>query len=403
MTYRNEPTHPALCVGTQSFPMGRWDITPRACCGLFGSLLPVKRPIHNTLTESLWWLTTDALLGAPGWAERCCKGTSVWQLVSDLVFSVMTQNSWPQVRVGKNTPVQHPHHSCRWTNPSKHPPQLLYTPLSTHWWWWNMLDRSTLSFPLSASMEAPEKHLSHHLDCTLICAARLVHTSVTLQPQRPDLHTHVGTSCHSTWGTSAKLSAPSGYRGALKSVHLISTSSINARSLTLKGSFQFQPMMDGLVAQAGGMMNSNQRAPLGLLSMGYFLKHLLPGYPSSDDQRSRQKEWRSQPWGLWQWADTFWGFHRHILSLHDQSDSGTCRCALTRTVFTACNKSMISSDDRRMRWWISAQAPRVYCTARFMWPTRSMEVVPVKRTSSIKAKCIAAPPLIWDMLCCHLV
>lgn len=33
--------------------------------------------------------------------------------------------------------------------------------------------------------------------------------------------------------------------------------------------------MDGLVAQAGGMMNSNQRPPLSLLSMGYFLKHLL--------------------------------------------------------------------------------------------------------------------------------
>lgn len=31
-------------------------------------------------------------------------------------------------------------------------------------------------------------------------------------------------------------------------------------------------------------MNSNQGSPLGLLSMGYFLKHLPPGYPSSDDQ-----------------------------------------------------------------------------------------------------------------------
>lgn len=250
-----------------------------------------------------------------------------------------------------------------------------------------MLDCSTLSFPLFASIEAPEKHLSHQLDFTLICVAHPVHTSITFSGVwncKVQIYTHMlvhhvtapeGHQLNTPNLNCVHLSAPSGYRGALKSVHLNST---NTWLLTFKGSFQFQPMMDGLVAQAGGMMNSNQRAPLGLLSMGYFLKHLLPGYPSSDDQRSRQKEWRSQPWGLWQWADTFWGFHHHILSLHDQSDSGTCCCALTRTVFTACNKSMISSDDRRMRWWISVQAPQVYCTTRFMWPMRSMEVVPIK-------------------------
>lgn len=33
-------------------------------------------------------------------------------------------------------------------------------------------------------------------------------------------------------------------------------------------------------------MNSNQGAPMGLLSMGYFRKHLPHGYLSSDDQRS---------------------------------------------------------------------------------------------------------------------
>lgn len=81
-----------------------------------------------------------------------------------------------------------------------------------------------------------------------------------------------------------------GYHAALKSVHLISTYSINTWSLTLKGSFQFHPVMDGLVGQGGGMMDSNQGAPLGLLSMGYFLKHLPPGYPSSDDQRGRRME-----------------------------------------------------------------------------------------------------------------
>lgn len=76
----------------------------------------------------------------------------------------------------------------------------------------------------------------------------------------------------------------SGYHAALRSVHIISTYSINTWSLTLKGSFQFQPVMDGLVDQGGGMMNPNQGAPLGLLSMGYFLKHLPPSYPSPDDQ-----------------------------------------------------------------------------------------------------------------------
>lgn len=38
-----------------------------------------------------------------------------------------------------------------------------------------------------------------------------------------------------------------------------------------------------------------------------------------------------------------------FLSLHDQSDSRTGCCALTRTVFSACNKSMISTDDKRAR------------------------------------------------------
>lgn len=54
------------------------------------------------------------------------------------------------------------------------------------------------------------------------------------------------------------------------------------------------PVMDGPVAQVGGKMNSNHRPPLGLLSMGYFLKHLLPCYPSSYEWRSRQEEWRCQ-------------------------------------------------------------------------------------------------------------
>lgn len=214
----------------------------------------------------------------------------------------------------------------------------------------------------------------------------------------PVLHIPLGTLCHGIWGTSAKhpkskvcLSALSGYCGALKSVHLISTSSINTCSLTLKGSSQFEPVMDGLVAQAGGMMNSNQWTPLGLLSMGYFLKHLLPGYPSSDNHRSRHKEWSSQRWGLWQLADTFWGFHHHILSLHDQSDSRTCWCSLTRTVFNTCNKSMISSDDRRPRWWISVKVPQVDSPSRLMWSLWSRGAVPVKQASSIKVKCIVAP------------
>lgn len=146
----------------------------------------------------------------------------------------------------------------------------------------------------------------------------------------------------------------------------------------------------GLVAQAGGMMNSNQWTPLGLLSMGYFLKHLLPGYPSSDKQRGRHKEWRSQPWGLWQSADTFWGFHHHILSLHDQIDSRTCWCSLTRTVFSTCNKSLISSDDRRLHWWISVKVPQVDSPSTLMRSLWSRGAVPVKQTSSIKVKCIVA-------------
>lgn len=148
-----------------------------------------------------------------------------------------------------------------------------------------------------------------------------------------------------------------------KSVLLISSSCINTWSPTLKGSFQFQPVMDGLAAQAGGMMNSNQRPPLGLLSMGYFLKHLLPRYPSSDEQRSRQKEWQCQSWGLWQWADAIWGFHRHILSVHDQSDSTKQWCTLTRTVFCTCNQSVISSDGWTMCWWIPVGEPQVHCRA----------------------------------------
>lgn len=67
----------------------------------------------------------------------------------------------------------------------------------------------------------------------------------------------------------------------LLSQHLISTSSINTWSLTLKGSFQFQPVMDVLVAEGGGTMSPDQEAPRGPLSMGHFLKHLPPGYPSS--------------------------------------------------------------------------------------------------------------------------
>ena len=37
-------------------------------------------------------------------------------------------------------------------------------------------------------------------------------------------------------------------------------------------------------------MNSNQGAPLGLLSMGHFLKHLPPGHPSSDNQEKPPDE-----------------------------------------------------------------------------------------------------------------
>ncbi|KAL7386895.1 hypothetical protein ABVT39_015277, partial [Epinephelus coioides] len=61
------------------------------------------------------------------------------------------------------------------------------------------------------------------------------------------------------------------YRAALKSVHLISTYSINTWSLILKGSFQFQPVMDGLVGQGEGMMNSNQGG-----SSGTVINGLLP-------------------------------------------------------------------------------------------------------------------------------
>lgn len=72
---------------------------------------------------------------------------------------------------------------------------------------------------------------------------------------------HVGASRHGLWGTSANhpknlncvhLRAPSGRDAALKSAHLISTFSINTWSLTLKGSFQFQPVMDGLETPGGG-------------------------------------------------------------------------------------------------------------------------------------------------------
>lgn len=70
-----------------------------------------------------------------------------------------------------------------------------------------------------------------------------------------------------------------------------------ARAPTLKGSLQFQAVMDGAEAPAGGTRNSNQGPPLGLLSMGYFLEHLLPGYPSSDDQGNRRRRRRPQSRG----------------------------------------------------------------------------------------------------------
>ena len=132
-----------------------------------------------------------------------------------------------------------------------------------------------------------------------------------------------------------------------------------------------------LVEQGEGMLNSNQGAPLGLLSMGHFLKHLPLGYPSSDEQRSRRRECSSETWGLWQWAD----MRQHLLrfsspfflSLHDQSDSRTGCCALTRTVFSACNKSMISTDDKRTQWWISVQVPQVHCTTSVISSVRSTE------------------------------
>ncbi|KAI9522610.1 hypothetical protein NQZ68_034282 [Dissostichus eleginoides] len=84
-----------------------------------------------------------------------------------------------------------------------------------------------------------------------------------------------------------------------KSVHLISTYSINTWSLTIKGSSQFQPVMDGLVGGTdGGDVELQSGAPLGLLSMAYFLKHLPPGYQSSSDHRSRQMDRWSLPRGL---------------------------------------------------------------------------------------------------------
>lgn len=72
-------------------------------------------------------------------------------------------------------------------------------------------------------------------------------------------------------------------------------SDVGAGTLTLKGSLQFHAVMDGAEAPAGGTRNSNQGPPLGLLSMGYFLEHLLlPGYPSSHDQGNRRRRRRPQ-------------------------------------------------------------------------------------------------------------
>lgn len=67
---------------------------------------------------------------------------------------------------------------------------------------------------------------------------------------------------------------------------------VSYRTPTLKGSLRFHAVMDGAEAPAGGTRNSSQGPPLGLLSMGYFLEHLLPGYPSSDDQGSRRRRRR---------------------------------------------------------------------------------------------------------------
>ncbi len=134
---------------------------------------------------------------------------------------------------------------------------------------------------------------------------------------------------------------------------------------------------DGWAGDAGGgVMNFTREAPLGLLSTGHFLKHLPPGYPSSEGMTVsavRSLADRRTP------DNTFWGFHHRFLSLHDQSDSRTGWCALTRTVVSACNKSVISCDDKRTCWWISVQMPRVACTTRFIWSVWSMEVVSGKQ------------------------
>lgn len=188
-----------------------------------------------------------------------------------------------------------------------------FTCHSTRWCCWN-------TFPTSSSIEAPAftwvTGLTRPSPVQTGVKCRALHlekkhdvSSVWVQ-----IHTHVGTSCHSIWRTSAKhpkstscpVRIPCSSQIGASHQHLFHQRSGRWHSRTASTSSQWWMR---LVEQGEGMLNSNQGAPLGLLSMGYFLKHLPLGYPSSDEQRSCRRGCRSETWGLRQWADT----RQHLL------------------------------------------------------------------------------------------
>lgn len=124
-------------------------------------------------------------------------------------------------------------------------------------------------------------------------------------------------------------------------------------SLTLKDGFHFQPVMD----EAGGAGGGDAKLQSGG-SSGTVINGLLPetsaarlsiiGRAEKLSEGMPFRDVRSPAVGGHA-TTPFEVFITVFLSLHDQSDSRTGCCALTRTVFSACNKSMISTDDKRAR------------------------------------------------------
>ena len=172
--------------------------------------------------------------------------------------------------------------------------------------------------------------------------------------------------------------APSGYHAALESVHLISTYSINTLVTDTQGQLPI-PASDGWGWWSRGRgcwtPIRGLRWDCYQWATSWNICRSVIHHRTSREAVGGSAVPRREVSGSGRTCDnTFWGFHhRFFLSLHDQSDSRTGCCALTRTVFSACNKSMISTDDKRTQWWISVQVPQVHCTTSVISSVRSTE------------------------------